>query len=626
MEPSAILRQQSNNKIHNDFQRMKNEQNKKPADPKQSKLVSVPLTSNKDAENQHPEISEIGRKAPVRQGQGGSRLPVLAKSLHLQTASNFSQSHSKWEENPLAGKAKKKRPCTRPVPFNFSQPRSSRVATVKQPQTVMQTGTKTPQRNMCNANSASQPTVLNNKKENVLSHPSAQTGPPSNFKTSHTLSNSGSMTHQNKSVFSTKPVVISEFCLDNMNQLSIKEPSEASNVDPTSQQQGDSLKDKQENFQSDHKALLSILCNKGVDVTSATPQSKQYNYLPQRVSIMKSRKKTGPTTASVKSVQFSPDPSALQSILLNEGVKAGQPLGATPRNSTCPPGRGTSIYTAQRVLVKKNRMEPSDGPAVALRVTPQSKWTPQRVSRHRPMSALKWHQSTQPLTYTTPGAKNCKGYFQSQQQEVVQRLFVDAEEEQNPDPKDPDTCAQQLPVTASVCEDTERQSRISSDEEGDKPKVEDAQPFLQAPDRESVIFFSTGKKLFRAPRFEKPDEGGPPSSSFKLLQLDEFSAKSAGINQINLSERPHREPVAVKPCSLSPAVALLRRRLPPLDELRMDQEVATYTSMSVTALGFVRVRSRCGNPLASILHFEDSIKFVPIHFDTSSGPYSPLHD
>lgn len=52
---------------------------------------------------------------------------------------------------------------------------------------------------------------------------------------------------------------------------------------------------------------------------------------------------------------------------------------------------------------------------------------------------------------------------------------------------------------------------------------------------------------------------------------------------------------------------MLRKRLPPLEELRMDEEVATYTSVSVPAApGFLPPRPRCGNPLASILHFEDS--------------------
>lgn len=54
-------------------------------------------------------------------------------------------------------------------------------------------------------------------------------------------------------------------------------------------------------------------------------------------------------------------------------------------------------------------------------------------------------------------------------------------------------------------------------------------------------------------------------------------------------------------------MAMLRKRFPPLEELRMDEEVATYTSVSVPAAsGFIPPRPRCGNPLASILHFEES--------------------
>lgn len=57
----------------------------------------------------------------------------------------------------------------------------------------------------------------------------------------------------------------------------------------------------------------------------------------------------------------------------------------------------------------------------------------------------------------------------------------------------------------------------------------------------------------------------------------------------------------------SSAAAMLRKRFPPLEELRMDEEVATYTSVSVPAAsGFIPPRPRCGNPLASILHFEES--------------------
>lgn len=80
--------------------RAKNEQNKMPAHPKPSKLLSAPHLSKQNIENQVPGPSEIGGKAPVRPGV--SRLPVLARSLHLPTPSDFSQSHSRWEAKPLA--------------------------------------------------------------------------------------------------------------------------------------------------------------------------------------------------------------------------------------------------------------------------------------------------------------------------------------------------------------------------------------------------------------------------------------------------------------------------------------------------------------------------------------------
>lgn len=79
---------------------MKNEHNKMPVHPKPSKLLSAPHLSNQDIENKDPGNTEMGRKAPVRTGV--SRLPVLAKSLCLQTPSAFSQSHYRWEEKPLA--------------------------------------------------------------------------------------------------------------------------------------------------------------------------------------------------------------------------------------------------------------------------------------------------------------------------------------------------------------------------------------------------------------------------------------------------------------------------------------------------------------------------------------------
>nr|XP_046253692.1 uncharacterized protein LOC124063759 isoform X2 [Scatophagus argus] len=681
MDSSPVLRQQSQNKIHSDFLRMKNEHNKMPVHPKASKLLSAPHLSNHDNENKNPGSSEMGRKAPVRPGV--SRLPVLAKSLSLQTPSDFGQTHRRWEEKPLAGKAKKKKPCTRPIPFNLSQPKSSKMATENQQAigiSQSRTGSHAvqPGNNVCNAHLKTQntnakatkhPVTLlsnvastkgksNGKTAENTSQLSGQSGLSNLFKTSASLSHplssiDNDALHQNRTP-SAQAAFNPEACLDNMNLLSLKDPTGTSHDRPKMQltAQGNFSKssaDKGANFQPDHAALLSILRDEGVSATglgSATPQCKPYNYLPQRVSVMKSRQKAGTTTGSIKSVQFSPDSAALQSILQNEGVKVGGPVGATPRSSVRPSGRGTSIYTAQRVPARKNRVEVTgESVALELKESPQKKWTPQRVrnTRHQPISAMKWHVST---PYTgTPGLRSCKANLQPRQEEVVQRLFEDQEDEQNTDvaDKDPETQAEQLPVQATAfpssflqtkphSEEKLETSRANSSEEEDQ-RIVGGQPFIQAPHRESVIFFSTGKKLLRAPRFEQQESSahheqhGPGISEQRKVLPAHLQTPSVSepTCQIKPSVQSlHRDLIVQKTCAVSSAVALLRKRLPPLEELRMDEEVATYTSASVPAApGFLPPRPRCGNPLASILHFEESSRFIPIGCDLSSDPPSP---
>ncbi|XP_041802369.1 uncharacterized protein LOC121613149 isoform X2 [Chelmon rostratus] len=671
MDSSPVLRQQSQNKIHSDFLRMKNEHNKMPAHSKPTKPLSEPHLLKQDVENKHPGNSDVGRKAPVRPGV--SRLPVLAKSLRLQTPSDFSQSHCRWEEKPLAGKARNKKPCTRHVPFNLSQSKSSRVATEnQQPLIVSQSRTGTcavqPDNNVRNTrlktqNINAKPTTraatlnsnmdstkasgrFNGKATEETTQLSGQSGPSNKFKTSGTLSHPlssihNNTTHQNRAATSAQAAFNAEACLDNMNLLSLKDPSKTSHTsqDMPLTAQGNFSKgstDKEDDFQTDHAALHSILQNEvnATGLGSATPQSKPYNYLPQRVSVMKSRQKAGPARGSVKQVQFTPDSAALQSILQNEGVKVGGPAGATPQISVRPSGRGTSIYTPQRVPVKKNRAEATGRPAVAVKETPLKEWTPQRVrdTRHQPMSAMKWHQSS-PYG-STRGLRHCKTNLQPRQEEVIQRLFDDQEDEQstNVTDGDPETQAEQLPVQATTpkshCEEKVETSRANSNED-EEQRILGGQPFLQEPQRESVIFFSTGKSLLRVARFEQQESsshyeqhGLALSEQRKALPAhEETSSASEPTRQINPSVQSlHRDLHVQKTCS----VAMLRKHLPALQELRMDEEVATYTSVSDSAApSILPPRPRCGNPLASTLLFEESSRFVPIGCGLSSDPSSP---
>lgn len=110
--------------------------------------------------------------------------------------------------------------------------------------------------------------------------------------------------------------------------------------------------------------------------------------------------------------------------------------------------------------------------------------------------------------------------------------------------KDPETRAEQLLVQVkseeSNLEDNppcERKVGPSSDDNDDEEKeqenrIVERQPFFQALQRESVIFFSTGKKLLRAPRFEKQESSvqheqqGPVSSDqTNMLPVHEGNSK-----------------------------------------------------------------------------------------------------
>ncbi|XP_076028166.1 uncharacterized protein troap [Genypterus blacodes] len=642
---SSVLRQHSHNKIRSEHMRTKNEHNKMPADPKPPKhTTSVSLRPSGDIENRDPgSSSEAGRPASVRPGI--SRLPVLAKSLRLQTPSDFPQSLHRWEEKPLTGKAKTKKPCTRPVPFNLSQPKSARTASVNQTGRVRpQPRTHTTahlERNACsthpktkhiNAKPSHPPTVFNNNGGATKVHQSEGKAPEHSLHLSgqpvpsRTFTTSALLSNPLPSSFPDPPLRRpsaqpdgAQSCLAHMDLLTLKDTSNKSEAGCSVQTttQGHSSKGSAgtgELFQPSHAALLSLLRNEGV-----SESCKPYNYQPQRVSVMKSRHHVGPTAGAPKSAQFSPDAVALQSILQNEGLK---PLGATPRASVCPSGRGTSIYTAQRVPVRKNAAETAGGPVAAASKTPLKKWSPQRVpnTRHQPMSSRKWTLSAHRSPFVgTPASRIRNVDLKPHKEEIVQRLFYDQEEEQktNVPDEDAETRAERRPGPASAIEfQCEEKGGVAHSEEEDEDEDEEReQPFIQASQRESVIFFSTGKKLMRAPRFETQESSAPPEPHTERNQLQEESQINPRIPNL------HRDHFVQKSSTLNPAVALLRKRLPQLEELRLDEEVATYISLSVS--GAPPPGPRCGNPLASILHFEDSTRFVPIDFDSSPAPSSP---
>ncbi|XP_024239622.1 uncharacterized protein LOC112221652 isoform X1 [Oncorhynchus tshawytscha] len=797
MDSSPILRQHSQNKIlknHSSPNRMKI--NRMTADPKPHLSVPHPCKhptvphghhSKRGTENKVPAAtSDKDSKPPVRP-LGISRLPVLAKSLPLQTPSDFTQSHKRWEENSLAGKAKRKKPNTKPVPFNFTHPRANRMGatnqrpplvaqttqpentfstaashktrpttTAKLPSSVPQTHNKARTKSTVDL-AARLPTLAQHlaaRKEGpglagILSHhngeewkthwpqatsaatsmplsqhlkPKAQSSsdnpfhgsgsgqlglsrPPSSFGPGSGLSSIAFSFSGDSSTTSAKPTALStEACRGHLDTLSIKDLSEPGQL-------LSSTAGRVEAFSSDPFALCSILQNIGVNAAGASmssrPSTKAYNNMPQRVSIMKSQQKTAPSAGPVRSIQFSPepsalnsilqnegvtyplqpqrvsvmkshqkiaasagpgrsvpftpDPTALRSILQNEGVAAGGMLGATPqRTSVCPSGRGTSIYTAQRVPVTKSCTEASGGPLV---MPVGQKWTPQRVpdTRHQLMSMGR-HLSAHRTPYAcSPRLWGLQGHnrdLETHKEEVVQRLFKETDQEEDRiDNRELD----EDPAGTQADKDQEEE------EEEQNNRGRGLQTFFQAPHRESVIFFSTGKKLLRAAPAQEQESpvagflerGGPlekcwtgarasaqgtvlklllhpvrPSSGVEALSTVATAAVASGLTRLaNPSafvplSHPRGSIIIPKSGALSSAAALLRQRLPPLQELRLDEEVATYTTSPAPPCSSITTSSgpmqtRCGNPVAAALYLQDYTSFRSIILDPSSALSSP---
>uniref|UniRef100_A0A8C1ES84 Trophinin associated protein n=1 Tax=Cyprinus carpio carpio TaxID=630221 RepID=A0A8C1ES84_CYPCA len=379
-------------------------------------------------------------------------------------------------------------------------------------------------------------------------------------------------------------------------------------------------------FSPDPSALRGIL-----QINGATPHAPigltgraTSVYSAQRVPV---RKPKTDESAAVKApagnaVSFSPDPAALRSILLNEGVRAG---GATPRVSTCPTGRGTSIYSAQRVPVKKNKPEAvaaATSSQCAVR-TPVMKWTPQRVAKSKPQSMRKLC-TTQKMSSLrgSPGLRESHdpstGLLVCQEgEDVVQRLFEDQEQMEDDQIGQDDITSQQL---LNSHQTTEAQSKIKENSDTNHCHTENegkktVQPFIQAAHRGSVIVFSSSQRLGSdrsQDTLKNPGISAPLQlclgqlTSHNAIPLQSDQSNGSWINpSLDLPKQSQSKAPAVKQ---STAMSALRRRHTPLEEMILDEECAMYTSRLLSC----PLQTRCGNPVATTLLFQDSTCFLPI--------------
>ncbi|XP_067303348.1 uncharacterized protein troap [Pseudorasbora parva] len=725
--------------------------------------TKLSASSKRGSENLDPNASAETAKG-VNKLKVVSRLPILAKSLQ-PALSELSQnpSHNRWEQRPLTGKVQNKRTCTKPIPFNLSQSRSrsQRNADIPQGKTpLVHSARLTPVAKVRNLNPSAKTETLSHKattpgvlratanKSHTDVHPPSQESGCTDLSSrlggitlkQSKLSEDSAWSHLCKTslvkvgVTSDNQVPKDKYCsqtvpsttqshasskgsssnlLSTVHNVLPYEGSSAvgtqcmmphlsacppglgtSNHVPQTVVKNihrvDGTADKASPFSPDPLALRSILQSDGTRLeehVGATPRVSICRtgrgtsiYSAQRVPVKKTpapaeaRSPTGsafspdpsvlrdvllvngatsraPTClpgrgTSVYSAQrvpvkkpqtndlaagkasagsavyFSPDPAALRSILLNEGIRAS---GETPRVSTCPTGRGTSIYSAQRVPVKKNKPEATAAAAASqcANRTPVMKWTPQRVANTKPQSMRKL-LTTQKMSSLRGSLGLCGGHQPStgllmchEGEDVVQRLFKDQDQMDDGRIEQDEATSQQL----MKCHQTaEAQSRIKEKSDSNHCHTANkgkktAQPFIQAAHRGSVIVFSSSQRLGS----DRSQDTLKSTGAGAALQLSEDRHTSHNAlpplsdqrngSQIHPSlDRIKQSHTKAPTDTHSTAVTALRRRHTPLEEMILDEECATYTSRLLSC----PLQPRCGNPVATTLLFQDSTSFSPI--------------
>ncbi|XP_019737103.1 uncharacterized protein troap isoform X2 [Hippocampus comes] len=603
------------------FRRVENENNKMPLEPQNAKPVSTPHLLNRDSENLDP-----GRKTLMRPRV--SRLPVLVKSHQPPTAFHAAQ----WEEKLLSIHLSLKDPMRKQnVPDNLSSHPCDKAEGFQLDHAALLSilhneGVHVSRQPFATSDSQSCATFPL-RVSVVKSHQKATVSQNEGLKTAGSVH----ATPQNASRKGTY--------MDTPQRVPITKSL--------------ALADKGAEFQPNSASLRSILRNVGVCISSqsvATPRSQSFAMSPQ-VSVTKSHQKAaaiqnegvkaaGPVRATPqkpsgrgtslntpqtfmikkslaaadKAVEFKPDPTSLQSIVCNEGLCISSQTLATPRSQSFAmfPQRVSVTKSHQKTAARQNEGVKVAGPIRATPHKPSGRGTfidtPQRVPIKTSLaSAVSTHKE----------AKNmwtCQNSPPSPTMQVAQTLFVDQENGRSPDKGK----EEQLPVLQASpiktpCEDRAKMTTSRSDEE--EQKIEQGQKFIQSLQRESVICFSTGKKQCR---FEKQE-------SSACQDLSEMADVCEPVCRINLAGRfLHRDQ---KACVSNTALALLPKKLSPMNDLLLDKEVAFYISHSVSdAPRSFPSQPRCINPVASLLHFLESTTFVPLCLDAPSPCSSPLQE
>uniref|UniRef100_A0A4W4F1U4 Uncharacterized protein n=1 Tax=Electrophorus electricus TaxID=8005 RepID=A0A4W4F1U4_ELEEL len=588
MASSTSLRPQ-NNKNTEFTGILKNQELNKVPESSRSKACTAP-SSNGGSENRDPKETS-NRTKGGNKSRGVSRLPVLAKSMQtLSTDICQSPSHRRWEGRPLRGKSQKRRTCSKPILFSLSKAwncnqMSTEGVSVKVSKTppAAAASLETPKHHQHNAAMKTLPfslehhTIAPSKPNKAVPETWLGDDPSSDEMASSiqrdlsaqlariTLAHSelapgysvGISGVEDKADCQAKTksciqTPLSANCTRktggwgfqlqcglNISQCKFFETVELSVLGAVL-----SSPDPSHNFLPSEGVGISLGATPRVSVFPTGRGTSVYS--AQRVPIKKAQTETTTTLPGRDAISFSPDPGALRSILLNEGIKVGGPVGATPQETTRPSARGASIYSVRQLVgCSHSDFHPVSFGDICCKWLALSNGVCTRLREYQ-LNAFGFSQ-------IEPGLRRGNG--------------MDA---------------------GLGCSEKESEHRAG-------------QPFIQAAHRQSVIVFSSGRKPLVPGLRDAVDRAAAPPTRQHAGQKEPSAAQTSGSQSAPNSD-------ANKQMITSLAVCALRRRLPPLEELFLDEECATYMSDQQSW----PTRPRCTNPVASTLLFHDSMCFVPI--------------
>ncbi|XP_051780027.1 uncharacterized protein troap isoform X2 [Erpetoichthys calabaricus] len=602
-----------------------------------------------------------------------SKIPVPVKTCQRKCVVDFEKAHRTWEANFRKGKALKKKPCTQPIPFNFSQ-KGERHIQGNSATFIKQKNIGVP----ASSNHTTTPDKAKTPGKVVKTVGNVATTPGRVVPHCKESENITSERNINKNPLAASQSGRIEALVSPNGSSGQTYGTSCNDVVPRSlqylpQKRFDGVLCRTDRYLAGEKTEKGHLKEDDVcrvDTAESVIVSKQnclpttlptnQNPEPLHKSSLHQARITAPSKEEMcpsdnrnMAVNFSPDPISLDSILHNTGIKSSAQL---PGVRVSGPGRvhvsqNHISCMAQRVSVSKPQTRGFNQAACSS--SPQTpKWSVQRVpdirhnslrirsliknaSAYRDIQRRAVVQSQndqtpiQPRQYFGQNLSN-ESYGKGaspEMKELAVCLFNEAKDTQE-DSQSVTSCLERhhpgktedKKKSPMDKEHTDYQHKEKSHSQQNQAVPSVPPPFFQAVHRESVIMFSQGGKVCGplplpvvAVTQTQASQNSAFSQSSIAMEKEQFASSPVLFRSSGSPSLTDPENVASGCSALQSCAALSlngAQARQRMTDVLLDEECAFYTSRKLDQHRFLC--RNFTNPIAGTLYFQENIIFIPV--------------